>query len=122
MNANLILPKKLIEVALPLDAINEESARSKRKAPAGYPTTLHSWWAQRPLAAARAVVFGQLVNDPASLWECQNSGKKPSVQQRGGFTQRRKYLFDLISDVVKWENTTNEELLTGTSAPSSAVG
>jgi putative DNA methylase len=107
----LILPKKLIEVALPLDAINEESARSKRKAPAGYPTTLHSWWAQRPLAAARAVVFGQLVNDPASLWEFQNSGKKPSVQQRGGFTQRRKYLFDLISDVVKWENTTNEELL-----------
>jgi putative DNA methylase len=104
-------PKKLIEVALPLDAINEEAARSKRKAPAGYPTTLHSWWAQRPLAAARAVIFSQLVNDPASLWEFQNPGQKPSLQQRGGFTQRRKHLFQLISELVKWESTINEDVL-----------
>jgi putative DNA methylase len=58
--------KKLIEVALPLEAINEEGSRRKRKAPAGYPTTLHKWWAQRPLAAARAVIFGQMVDDPSS--------------------------------------------------------
>jgi len=110
MTADLILPKKLIEVALPLDAINAEAAREK-SIRHGHPSTLHLWWARRPLAAARAVIFGQLVNDPASLWECQNPGQKPSVQQRGGFTQRRKYLFDLISEFVKWDNTTNEDLL-----------
>ena len=56
--------KKLIEVALPLEAINKESALRKRKAPAGYPTTLHKWWAQRPLAACRAVLFASLIDDP----------------------------------------------------------
>ena len=103
-------PKKLIEVALPLDDINEACAREK-SIRHGHPSTLHLWWARRPLAAARAVIFAQLVNDPASLWEFQNPGQKPSLQQRGGFTQRRKYLFALISELVKWENTTNEELL-----------
>lgn len=58
--------KKLIEVALPLEAINEEGSRRKRKAPAGYPTTLHKWWAQRPVAAARAVIFAQMVDDPSA--------------------------------------------------------
>ncbi len=58
--------KKLIEVALPLEAINEEGSRRKRKAPAGYPTTLHKWWAQRPVAAARAVTFAQMVDDPST--------------------------------------------------------
>jgi putative DNA methylase len=57
-------PRKLIEVALPLDAINKESLRRKQKAPKGWPTSFHKWWAQRPLAAARAVIFAQLVNDP----------------------------------------------------------
>jgi putative DNA methylase len=103
-------PKKLIEVALPLDAINEQAAREK-SIRHGHPSTLHLWWARRPLAAARAVIFGQLVNDPASLWEFQNPGQRPSPQQRGGFTQRRKYLFDLITELVKWESTTNEEVL-----------
>ena len=103
-------PKKLIEVALPLDDINTACAREK-SIRHGHPSTLHLWWARRPLAAARAVIFAQLVNDPASLWEFQNPGQKPSLQQRGGFTQRRNYLFGLISDLVKWENTTNEEFL-----------
>ncbi len=103
-------PKKLIEVALPLDDINEACAREK-SIRHGHPSTLHLWWARRPLAAARAVIFAQLVNDPASLWEFQNPGQKPSLQQRGGFTQRRNYLFSLISELVKWENTTNEEFL-----------
>ena len=61
----IVAPKKLIEVALPLEVINEEAARAKRKAPAGYPTTLHCWFAQRPIAAARAILFAQLVNDPS---------------------------------------------------------
>jgi putative DNA methylase len=103
-------PKKLIEVALPLDDINEACAREK-SIRHGHPSTLHLWWARRPLAAARAVIFAQLVNDPASLWEFQNPGQQPSLQQRGGFTQRRNYLFGLISELVKWENTTNEEFL-----------
>lgn len=103
-------PKKLIEVALPLDNINAAAAREK-SIRQGHPSTLHLWWARRPLAAARAVIFAQLVNDPASLWEHQNPGKKPSQQQRGAFTRRRNDLFALISELVKWENTTNEELL-----------
>jgi putative DNA methylase len=103
-------PKKLIEVALPLDDINAAAAREK-SIRHGHPSTLHLWWARRPLAAARAVIFGQLVNDPASLWELQNPGQTPSPQQRGGFTQRRKHLFELISELVTWENTTNEEVL-----------
>jgi putative DNA methylase len=103
-------PKKLIEVALPLDAINEHAAREK-SIRHGHPSTLHLWWARRPLAAARAVIFAQLVNDPASLWEFQNPDQKPSPQQRGGFTHRRKNLFALIAELVKWENTTHEDLL-----------
>lgn len=61
--------KKLIEIALPLEVINEEGSRRKRKAPAGYPTTLHKWWAQRPVAAARAILFAQMVDDPSEYVE-----------------------------------------------------
>ena len=57
--------KKLIEVALPLEAINVASAREK-SIRHGHPSTLHLWWARRPLAACRAVLFGQLVDDPSS--------------------------------------------------------
>ena len=56
--------KKLIEVALPLEAINRESAREK-SIRHGHPSTLHLWWARRPLAAARAVIFAQMVDDPS---------------------------------------------------------
>lgn len=104
-------PKKLIEVALPLGVINAEASLRKRKAPGGYPTTLHAWWAQRPVAAARGVLFAQLVNDPASLWELQNPGATPSLQQRGGFTQRRVRLFKLIEELVQWENTNNAAVM-----------
>src|SRR5215468_7376130 len=58
-------PKKLIEVALPLDAINAAAAREK-SIRHGHPSTLHLWWARRPLAAARAVIFGQMVDDPST--------------------------------------------------------
>lgn len=57
--------KKLIEVALPLDAINKASAREK-SIRHGHPSTLHLWWARRPLAAARAVIFAQMVDDPST--------------------------------------------------------
>jgi putative DNA methylase len=106
----LILPKKLIEVALPLDAINVEAAREK-SIRQGHPSTLHLWWARRPLAAARAVIFGQLVNDPEDLWRCQNPGQTPISQQKSAFTKKRKELFELISEFVKWENTTNDAVL-----------
>lgn len=103
-------PRKLIEVALPLDAINEACAREK-SIRHGHPSTLHLWWARRPLAAARAVIFSQLVNDPAGLWECQNPGLRANTQQRGAFTKRRQELFKILEELVLWENTTNEAVL-----------
>ena len=64
-NSTDVPKRKLIEVALPLEAINKESAREK-SIRHGHPSTLHLWWARRPLAAARAVLFAQLVDDPSS--------------------------------------------------------
>ncbi len=61
----VITHKKLIEVALPLEAINKASAREK-SIRHGHPSTLHSWWARRPLAAARAVILAQMVDDPSA--------------------------------------------------------
>src|SRR3954470_22046045 len=94
-------PKKLIEVALPLDAINVASAREK-SIRHGHPSTLHLWWARRPLAAARAVIFSQLVNAPADLWRCQNPGKEPNQQVKGHWTKARAKLFKIIEDLVLW--------------------
>jgi putative DNA methylase len=107
----VISPKKLIEVALPLDAINTAAAAAKRKSPKGYPTTLHTWWAQRPISATRAVIFAQLVHDPEDLWRCQHAGVEPNQQVRGHWTKVREKLFNIIEDLVKWENTTNETVL-----------
>ena len=95
--------KKLIEVALPLEAINEEGSRRKRKAPAGCPTTLHKWWAQRPVAAARAVIFAQMVDDPASYPDLFPTEKKQEKE--------RQRLFRIIQELVRWENTSNETVL-----------
>lgn len=100
-------PKKLIEVALPLDDINEESALRKRKAPAGYPTTLHKWWAQRPPAAARAVLFAQMVNDPGYQ---TGEGFTRGVNKKDAALERER-LFGIIRELVKWENTNNETVL-----------
>ena len=94
--------KKLIEVALPLDAINRASAREK-SIRQGHPSTLHLWWARRPLAAARAVIFAQMVDDPSSRPELF-----PTVRAQ---EQERRRLFGIIEDLVKWENTTNETVL-----------
>ena len=102
--SNIRSPKKLIEVALPLDAINAEAAREK-SIRHGHPSTLHLWWARRPLAAARAVLFAQMVNDPGG----ERGWKAGLTKQQAAM--RREVLFDIIKDLVKWENTNNEEVL-----------
>ena len=96
------LRKKLIEVALPLEAINVASAREK-SIRHGHPSTLHLWWARRPLAAARAVLFAQLVDDPSARPELF-----PTEEVQA---QERQRLFRIIEELVKWENTTNETVL-----------
>ena len=97
-------PKKLIEVALPLDDINAASAREK-SIRHGHPSTLHLWWARRPLAAARAVIFAQMVNDPGGE-RGYYAGKT-----RAQADAEREELFQILRDLVKWENTNNEEVL-----------
>lgn len=99
-------PKKLIEVALPLDAINVASAREK-SIRHGHPSTLHLWWARRPLAAARAVIFAQMVNDPGYQ---QGGGFKYGVNKEKAAIERER-LFKIIEDLVLWENTNNDEVL-----------
>jgi putative DNA methylase len=94
--------KKLIEVALPLDAINKASAREK-SIRHGHPSTLHLWWARRPLAAARAVIFAQLVDDPSSLPDLF-----PTEEEQ---QKERERIFRIIEDLVQWANTTNEAVL-----------
>ena len=140
--------KKLIEVALPLEAINKASAREK-SIRHGHPSTLHLWWARRPLAAARAVIFAQMVDDPSSYvdelkdvpslkrkaesvlrsrhkrWEeataiaekakaagitAPEPGPEPKLDDILAEAARND-LFKIIEDLVKWENTTNEEVL-----------
>ncbi|SQD93120.1 conserved protein of unknown function [Candidatus Bipolaricaulis anaerobius] len=96
------MKKKLIEVALPLEAINAASAREK-SIRHGHPSTLHLWWARRPLAAARAVIFAQMVDDPSA-----NPDLFPTEAAQ---EKERQRLFRIIEDLVQWENTTNEEVL-----------
>ena len=106
MTTPIKTPKKLIEVALPLDDINAAAAREK-SIRHGHPSTLHLWWARRPLAAARAVLFAQMVNDPG--YET-GKGFTRGVNKKEA-TRERERLFDIIRDLVKWENTNNEDVL-----------
>lgn len=96
------MKKKLIEVALPLEAINKESAREK-SIRHGHPSTLHLWWARRPLAACRAVLFASLVDDPSSL-----PGQFPTEADQD---KERQRLFRLIEQLVLWENSNNRAVL-----------
>jgi len=99
--------RKLIEVALPLKKINEQSAREK-SIRHGHPSTLHLWWARRPLAACRAVLFAQLVDDPSS----DPAYRRPdgSVDEdRAGI--KRAELFNLIEELVRWENSNNPDVI-----------
>jgi putative DNA methylase len=144
------LRKKLIEVALPLEAINIASAREK-SIRHGHPSTLHLWWARRPLAAARAVIFSQMVDDPSGyadelladakrrkaateelerrrkLWREREAlyekagregqttipapGPEPTLEESAADLERER-LFVIIRQLVLWENTTNETVLT----------
>lgn len=94
--------KKLIEVALPLEAINAASAREK-SIRHGHPSTLHLWWARRPLAACRAVLFAQLVDDPSA---CPEEFPTEEAQHL-----ERERLFEIIRQLVLWENSTNATVL-----------
>jgi len=109
ITAEVNVPRKLIEVALPLDRINDEAARRKRKAPTGYPTTLHKWWAQRPVAAVRAVLFSQLVNDPSWKWELEHPGEVPPNHLKATWAKSRKRLFGIIEELVKWPSPSDAE-------------
>ena len=135
------IKKKLIEVALPLNAINTASAREK-SIRHGHPSTLHLWWARRPLATARAVIFSQMVDDPSGYVDVLLSDPKKrraaerKLKKRGAahmakrtlahadaiaeaqptleeviVEQERDRLFAIIEDLVLWKNTTNEEVL-----------
>lgn len=99
--------KKLIEVALPLEKINAESAREK-SIRHGHPSTLHLWWARRPLAAARAVIWSSLVDDPSSHPE-----KFPTEEDQN---KERQRLFRILEDLVVWENSNNEDILNAAKA------
>jgi putative DNA methylase len=94
--------KKLIEVALPLEAINVAAAREK-SIRHGHPSTLHLWWARRPLAACRAGLFAQLVDDPSSLPE-----EFPTERAQ---EQERQRLFGIRQALVPWENSNNTTVL-----------
>ena len=96
------MPKKLIEVALPLEAINAESAREK-SIRHGHPSTLHLWWARRPLAAARAVIWSSLVDDPS-----EHPEQFPTEEEQN---RERQRLFAILEKLVKWENSNNPEIL-----------
>ncbi|KZW97508.1 DUF1156 domain-containing protein [Aeromonas veronii] len=100
-------PKKLIEVALPLDDINAACAHEKMPGIGPHPRGIHLWWARRPLAAARAVIFAQMVNDPGYQ---QGDGFKYGVNKQEAAKKREK-LFNILRELVKWENTNNEAVL-----------
>lgn len=99
---NFTMRKKLIEVALPLEAINAESAREK-SIRHGHPSTMHLWWSRKPLATCRAVLFSQLVDDPSNRPE---EFPTDADQER-----ERERLFEIIRKLVKWENVNNEAVL-----------
>lgn len=96
--------KKLIEVSIPLEAINKESLRRKQKAPKGFPTAIHKYWAQRPIALCRAVLFAQLVDDPS---DCPEEFPTPAAVQA-----ERDRLHKLMERLILWDNSLNEPVLT----------
>jgi putative DNA methylase len=95
--------KKLIEVSIPLEAINAETKRRKQKAPKGYPTSFHKYWAQRPVAACRAVLFAQLVDDPGACPE--------DFPTKASQNAERDRLHRLIKRLISWDASTNDSIL-----------
>ena len=95
-------PKKLIEVALPLDEINAVSAREKSIS-WGHPSTFHLWWARRPLAACRAVLFASLVDDPSA-----HPDRFPTEESQ---TKERQRLFEIIKALIAWKSTQDRDVI-----------
>ena len=93
---------KLIEVAIPLEDINRESAREK-SIRHGHPSMLHLWWSRKPLAACRAVLFAQLVDDPSALPE-----QFPTEEAQAA---ERERLHGIMKRLVRWESIHNEGVL-----------
>src|SRR5579884_2844202 len=96
------MKKKLIEVALPLEAINKASAKEKAIRH-GHPSTLHLWWSRKPLSTCRAVLFASLVDDPSS-----HPDQFPTEEHQ---ERERQRLFDIIERLVPWENVNNQAVL-----------
>jgi putative DNA methylase len=107
MSVEIKSPKKLIEVALPLEAINTAAALEKQPFTRRHPRSLHIWWARRPFTTARAVLFAQLVNDPGFQ---QGNGFRYGKNKKEAELERKR-LFGIIEDLCKWENTNNQEVL-----------
>src|SRR6202012_6194521 len=91
--------RKLIEVSIPLEAINRESAREK-SIRHGHPSTIHLWWSRKPLGAARAVLFAQLVDDPSA-----RPDEFPTAELQ---RKERERLHKIIEELVVWENIGDE--------------
>ena len=102
---SIVSPKKLIEVALPLEDINKACYHEKMPGIGAHPRGIHLWWARRPLAAARAVIFAQMVNDPGYERRLGRGFNKKVA------ADKREKLFEIIRALVKWENTNNEDVL-----------
>ena len=111
----MTIRRKLIEVSLPLEEINAQSAREK-SIRHGHPSTLHLWWARRPLATARAVLFAQLVDDPSNFVDdyqreaVEKGYEDPESWAEHRVKQERQRLFDLIIRMVNWDNLGDEAL------------
>lgn len=103
----MVIRKKLIEVALPLEAINKASSKEK-SIRHGHPSTLHLWWSRKPLATCRAILFASLVDDPSAHPE-----QFPTQELQD--TERQR-LFQIIERLVEWENTNNEQVLSAARA------
>jgi putative DNA methylase len=108
MEESIFSPRKLIEVAMPLDNINAAAAKEKNNPfLKGHPRNLHQWWARRPTAVARAILFAQMVNDPG--YEAGRGFKYGRNKQEAQL--KRKELFELMSELAKWENVNNQDVL-----------
>lgn len=102
------MSKKLIEVALPLEAINTAAAHEKMPGIGAHPRGLHLWWARRPFVAARAVIWSSLVDDPSAHPELY-----PTEEAQNAERQR---LFGILEKLVKWENSNDPEVLAAAKA------
>lgn len=100
-------PRKLIEVALPLDAVNAAAQSEKNPFLKGHPRSIHLWWSRKPLSVARAVIFAQMVNDPGFQL---GKGFRYGKNKRDAAVERER-LFKIIEELVKWENINNKDVL-----------